>query len=135
MEKKCSDTDILGIFSRLIFLFILLNPTMALAQLSFSAPATDSTVKSCDDFPVQEFNDPWDLSNTADINNYVVGQDIANISNPTISGGIFSGTVTNTGGVYKLWTTASCGSFPSNDSMYSNSPARWGSDLNGWTSG
>jgi hypothetical protein len=74
----------------------LLSIPKAYAQVSFTGLATNSTVNACDEFATQTFQDPWDMSNTADVNNYFVGE-LGFIGSQTISAGLFNFNTTLTG--------------------------------------
>ena len=63
----------------------------AAAQISFSSPASSTRIRACDDLATDLYSDPWDMSNSADINNYISG-DVSALVNPTFSGGLFSAT-------------------------------------------
>ena len=63
----------------------------ASGQISFTAPAASTRVRACDDLATDLYSDPWDMSNSDDINNYISG-DVAALVNPTFSGGVFSAT-------------------------------------------
>lgn len=100
--------------------------TKAFAQISFSAPSTSTTISDCDDFAVEQFNDPWDLSNTEDVNNFVTDQDISSILSPSISGGLFSGTVNSTGAYAQLWTLLPDSTYITGPNGTYGSGGRWG---------
>jgi Bacterial Ig domain len=93
-------------------LFCILVEFPAYADFSFTTPATNTKVKACDDFATQEFNNAWDMSDTADVNNFFPDRDVKNFTNPRFSSGQFIGTTASTSANFYLFSPAVCGSYP-----------------------
>ena len=89
-----------------------LTTTPAQADVVIGAPSP-STVASCDDYFVKELNNPVDMSDTADVNNFFKDQDIRGLSNISMSNGVFAGTaVSGQSPLFYLWSPFVCGSYP-----------------------
>lgn len=93
----------------------------AFAQISFSSPNVLTKVGACDDFATSELHNPWDMTDSQDINNYFPGVDISGFSSPAISSGFFSGVSTDFSPIFYLISPQVCGSYPVG--------GRWGQDL------
>ena len=106
-----------GLF--LLLLGCVLN--QAQAQISYISPDADELVALCDDFATNELHDPWDMSNSEDINNHVPG-DVSGFSGVSWAGGVFSFTTTvQNGVVFYLFSPRLGGTY--------RSGARFGQDL------
>ena len=82
------------------------------ADVTIGAPSP-LTATSCDDYFVNELNNPVDMSDTADVNNYFKDQDIKGFSSLSMSNGMFSGTTTpGATSLFYLWSPFVCGSYP-----------------------
>ncbi len=91
---------------------LLLLTTQVFADVTIGDPAP-STVASCDDFFVKELNNPVDMSDTADVNNFFKDQDIRGLNNISIANGVFTGTaVSAQSPLFYLWSPFVCGSYP-----------------------
>jgi len=94
----------------LVLLGILVFPISSTqAQVTFTF--TDKNLKSCDDFATQVLNDPWDMSDTADINKYFKDIDIQNFTNPQCTNGQFQGTTESTASFFYLFSPAPAGAY------------------------
>lgn len=91
---------------------LLLAAQPAAAQISIAAP-TPSRVASCDDFATMQFGDPWDMSNTADVNNYFPGNDIIDFADYGFANGRFMGRTTGANNTLYLFSPVACGGHPS----------------------
>jgi hypothetical protein len=87
-------------------------PSRARADFSIGAPSA-TTVKSCDDFFTRELNNPADMSDTADVNNFFKDFDVRNLTSTTFSGGNFQANTAASGPFsFQLWSPFICGSVP-----------------------
>ncbi|NMC63883.1 MAG: hypothetical protein GYA55_12035 [SAR324 cluster bacterium] len=78
------------LFISVIYFICVLHSFEVLAQAGPNLPLdSDKTVRSCDDYATNVLGDPWDMSNSADIN-YFNPSDLTAIENPKWSGGTFS---------------------------------------------
>ncbi len=75
-----------GIFFTLSLLFSIGS---AAGQVTITSPSTATRIRACEDLATDMYGDPWDMSNSADINNFIPG-DISALGNPRFSGGRFS---------------------------------------------
>jgi hypothetical protein len=83
--------------------------SQAHAQLSIGGGAT---VAACDDFATQVLNDPWDMSNASDINNFIPS-DLTSIQPNSFANGIFDFNITaNNAGMFYLLSPSLCGAHP-----------------------
>ena len=89
-----------------------LGAHQAVADFTFSAPATNTKIKSCDDFATQEFNNGWDMSDSADINAFFPELDVKGFTNPRYSGGSFVGLTNTTSASFFLMSPKACGAYP-----------------------
>lgn len=96
------------------------SPSSGHAQLTIGD--ISSPVKSCDDLATQQMGDPFDMSNSADINNFFAGTDVIDLASPVFSGGVFSATTTSGNSTFYLWSPAPCYTEPVG--------CRWGQNLN-----
>jgi hypothetical protein len=68
----------------------------AAAQYSNVSPTSGTVnIKAADDFATTAFQDPWDMSQRTDVGWWTFGTDTAigvNFQNPSVAGGVFSGT-------------------------------------------
>ncbi len=78
-----------GIFCTLS---LLVSITSAAAQVTITSPSTATRIRACDDLATDMYGDPWDMSNSADINNFISG-DISALGNPRFVGGRFSAVI------------------------------------------
>ena len=72
--------------------------TAAAAQITITAPpAGTTTVGPADDYATRAFQDPWDMNEYTDLGWLTLGNDqpAANLSNISVSGGVFSANPTN----------------------------------------
>ena len=69
-------------------------------------------IRACDDLALDVFGNPFDMSDSADINNFLPGSDVYGLANPSWSGGMFSATVTQADATLHLWSPVVCGAFP-----------------------
>ena len=76
-----------------ISFFCLSIPAIVLAQPSFNV---NSTIKPCDDYATLVLQNPWDMSDQGDVNNFTVS-DMEDLSNLSFSSGLFNFTTTATG--------------------------------------
>lgn len=81
----------------------------ALAQVSLGDPSPGK-IKSCDDFATQEFADPWDMSNTADINNFFPERDVIDFISHGFGGGRFTGVTSGANNTLYLFSPVVIGS-------------------------
>jgi hypothetical protein len=94
----------------LVLLSILIFPIANThAQVNFTF--TDKNLKSCDDFATQVLNDPWDMSNSGDINKYFKDVDIQNFTTPQFTGGQFQGTTASAASYFYLFSPAPAGAY------------------------
>lgn len=99
-----------GFYILLLTLFVTAAPVAA--DITFTAPNTDTSVKSCDDFATMELGNPWDMSDTGDINNFFPDLDIKNFTSPGISNGKFSGHTVGANASFYLFSPYACGGYP-----------------------
>ena len=91
------------------------------AQLTIQTPAADGvTVPLAADYATEVLNDPWDMSQATDINNYVPSSDFVNFQNVSFSNGIFSATAKTSDPYFYLVSPPLSSSQPTG--------GRWGSD-------
>lgn len=99
------------IFKRIQLLTLaasLLVSSTALCQLSISSYAVDTREKQCDDYASMELNDPWDMKNSSDINNFTT-QDVVGFSNITWADDLFYGVVNaNSTAAFYLLSPEAC---------------------------
>lgn len=95
-----------------IALTSLVTVSQARADVTIGAPSP-LTANSCDDYFVNELNNPVDMSDNADVNNFFKDQDIKGITGLSMSNGVFSGTtVAGSTSLFYLWSPYVCGSYP-----------------------
>jgi len=88
-------------------------------QADFSLNAS-STITPCDEFATLVLQDPWDMSNTADVVNFTAN-DLTFLSNPSFGSGLFTfGTTLTGGGTFRLLAPP----LPSTQAL----GGRWGSN-------
>lgn len=100
--------------SHLIHAFVLLiaallSANISYAQLSIGSPSP-LKVNSCDDFATAQFNDPWDMSNYADINYRIPNVDLSGFTSFDMSFGRFFGTTLNDNNYFYLFSPLVTGS-------------------------
>lgn len=110
-------------FSLFLLAGLVLCASTSQAQLIVNV---NTKIKSCDDFASQQLNDPWDMLNAEDVNNFTPS-DITSITPQSFLNGVFSFAVTaNNAGAFYLFSPQLCGSDPIG--------GRWGQNLNVSTS-
>lgn len=67
---------------------LLLAPS-AHGQITITNPSSVTRTQACDDLATDLYGDPWDMSNSTDINNHITG-DVVALGDATFSGGTFS---------------------------------------------
>lgn len=79
-----------------------------------TSPAANVVIPAADDYATRAFQDPWDMSQWSDLGWYTYGVDQppSNLSNITVSGGLFSATSTNANPNLWLLDTYTPGSAP-----------------------
>lgn len=91
--------------------FLFLNAS-AFAQLTISSPNSNTRLKACDEYSTTAFADPWDMSNQADINNYIQS-DMSGILSPIFTAGVFSFVTSGESSTFHLLSPNICGATPS----------------------
>ncbi len=92
-----------------VVLCLILANDLAFAQLSVTAPNSDTRVKACDDYFTQRLGNPVDMSDTGDINNYLTDIDVKGFSSKSISSGYFNFTTEGVlQGIFYLFSPDIC---------------------------
>jgi len=102
----------------LVLISLTLLPLKTFAQFSVTSLGSDTRIKSCDDFPTIAFNDPIDMSNATDVNNFLLS-DISAISTTSFSNGLWNFSTSGANASTFYWMSpVVCGAVPS--------AGRWG---------
>ncbi len=72
--------------SILVLMAFVMNAALGIAQPAFNV---NSTIQSCDEYATNVLNNPWDMSDSADINHFT-SHDVVDISNTSFSSGLFN---------------------------------------------
>src|SRR5882757_8473709 len=74
------------------------------AQVTVTAPSTNTMIRAADDYATQAFQDPWDMNQWTDLGWFTFGIDAppANLSSISFTNGIFSATTASTGNFWLL---------------------------------
>lgn len=91
---------------------ILLIASTTFADFTFNTPNSLTKVRACDDFATQELNNPWDMSDYSDINNYFPGLDVRGFYSEHFTGGKFVAAPNSTGSNLYFLSPAVCGAYP-----------------------
>lgn len=95
----------------LLMLSFTLSPHLAFSDITF--PGTDTVVAPCDDYARLVLNDPWDMSENTDVNNFIPENDLNAVSSASFtSDGRFTFTQDDSLGVFYLWSPQIGGSYP-----------------------
>lgn len=93
-----------------LFASLLISFPVWAATLTIDAPSTK--IGSCDDYATRELNDSWDMSDTADINNFFPDLDIKGFASKSISNGYFTAVPDGSSSAFYLFSPKVCGSYP-----------------------
>ena len=96
---------------KISLLAALLISTCAWADPLSITPAS-SKIASCDDFASRELGNGWDMSDSADVNNYFPDLDIKGFTSMSISNGYFSAIPSGSSSAFYLFSPKVCGSYP-----------------------
>ncbi len=100
---------------------LLFSISSAAGQITITSPAAATRIRACEDLATEMYGDPWDMSNSADINNFIPG-DISALGNPRFMAGKFSALVEeNNAAAFYLFSPQIIGS--------TLSSGRYGQDL------
>lgn len=102
-------TTLRNVLQFLVLSGLAFSSTRALAQISVQNPSP-AKIKSCDDFATQQFADPWDMSNTADINNFFPKLDVIDFTGAGFANGLFQGLTTGENSTLYLFSPVVIGS-------------------------
>jgi Bacterial Ig domain len=97
-------------------------PSFSDAQLTFTSPPLQGTkISACNDYASEVLNNPWDMNDAIDINNYMPSSDLVGFKNPSFSGGMFSGVADTNDPFFHLLSPPLCSAQPAS--------GRWGSEF------